>query len=89
MNELQKEHVIKMLRKAWSIHNIPPHVERQEDGKILKIRFLRNNRDLMRPLCWCFQEGCEDCEKTREREENEMFRCKMSCSEIKKCYLCT
>ncbi|AVR52747.1 hypothetical protein MarSH_042 [Marseillevirus Shanghai 1] len=88
MNETQKEVVVQMLTKAWSIHNIPPSIEKGEDGKIRKIRFLMNGRDLIYPLCWCFSQGCEDCETTRVKEDDERIRCRMTCSKIRKCYLC-
>lgn len=88
MNETQKKHVLSLLTKAWSDHNISPIIEKGENDQISKILFQHNGKNLIEPLCWCSKEGCFNCELTRAKEEDERIRCRFSCDKLKKCYLC-
>nr|WRK65314.1 hypothetical protein MarFTME_269 [Marseillevirus futianmevirus] len=87
MNETQKENFVRMTAKDLSVYNVFPCVKK-EDGKILRVRFLRNGVDLTLPVCWCLREGCRDCERTKEADENVKAMCEKTCNETNKCYLC-
>ncbi|AEA06947.1 hypothetical protein LAU_0094 [Lausannevirus] len=87
MDEEQKEHILSLLEEAWKVKGVVSFVEKR-DGKIVKASFEKDKKDIANPLCWCGSSGCQDCKRTKSKEDDEFFRCRLTCNNVKRCYLC-
>ncbi|AHA46238.1 hypothetical protein ISTM_340 [Insectomime virus] len=87
MNKEQKERVLSLLVEAWAFRDVVPEAQ-YENEEIKKIFFRKNGKDVQEPLCWCGDKDCDACKKTRGREQDEFYRCRLTCNNFRRCYLC-
>ncbi|AEA07294.1 hypothetical protein LAU_0444 [Lausannevirus] len=83
----KRQRILAHYTKFWKKYDVQPLVE-YKDNEIISISFQYKGKNLILPLCWCSQKDCQKCKDTEGHIETLEMKCKFSCDDAKRCYLC-